>query len=196
MTRPLRSIVMIFSLCLASCLLAKVLLAESIPTNAVAVWPFTSLADIKPPVVRHADRVTNGIDNFILAALEEKSLTLAPAASARTLVRRLYFDLIGLPPSPGEVDAFVNDPDPKAYEKLVDKLLDDSRYGERWARFWLDLARYADTAGYEGDPDFPNAWRYRDYVIDAFNQDKPYDCLLYTSPSPRDVEESRMPSSA
>lgn len=106
----------------------------------------------KAPSVRHADRVTNGIDNFILARLEEKGLTLAPAAPARTLVRRLYLDLIGLPPSPAEVDAFVNDPDPKAYEKLVDKLLADSRYGERWARFWLDLARYADTAGYEGTP--------------------------------------------
>ena len=188
-TRPLRSLVMIFSLCLASCLLAKALLAESTPTNAVAVWPFTPLADIKPPVVRHADRVTNGIDNFILAALEEKSLTLAPAASARTLVRRLYFDLIGLPPSPGEVDAFVNDPDPKAYEKLVDKLLDDSRYGERWARFWLDLARYADTAGYEGDPDFPNAWRYRDYVIDAFNQDKPYDKFVIEQIAGDETEE-------
>ena len=189
MTRPLRSLVMIFSLCLASCLLAKALLAESAPTNAVAVWPFTPLADIKPPVVRHADRVTNGIDNFILAALEEKSLTLAPAASARTLVRRLYFDLIGLPPSPGEVDAFVNDPDPKAYEKLVDKLLDDSRYGERWARFWLDLARYADTAGYEGDPDLPNAWRYRDYVIDAFNQDKPYDKFVIEQIAGDETEE-------
>ncbi len=159
---------------LASCLLANVLLAES-STNSVAVWPFTPPADSKPPVVRHVERVTNGIDHFILAALEEKGLTLAPAASARTLVRRLYFDLIGLPPSPAEVDALVNDPDPKGYEKLVDKLLADARYGERWARFWLDLARYADTAGYEGDPDLPHAWRYRDYVIGAFNQDKPYD---------------------
>lgn len=109
-------------------------------------WPFVPLPDLTPPEVQHADRVTNGIDNFILARLEEKSLSLAPQASPRTLVRRVYFDLIGLPPTPAEVDAFMNDADPKAYEKLVDKLLADARYGERWGRFWLDLARYADTA--------------------------------------------------
>ena len=174
---------------LAGCLLANVLLAESPQPNPDAVWPFSPPADTKPPEVRHADRVTNGIDNFILARMEEKDLTFAPAASARTLVRRVYFDLIGLPPSPAEVDAFVNDPDPKAYEKLVDKLLDDSRYGERWARFWLDLARYADTAGYEGDPDLPNAWRYRDYVIDAFNQDKPYDKFVIDQIAGDETEE-------
>jgi hypothetical protein len=116
---------------LVSCLLANVLHAESSATNSVPVWPFTPPADLKPPSVRHADRVTNGIDNFILARLEEKGLTLAPAASARTLVRRLYFDLIGLPPSPAEEDAFVNDSDPKAYHKLVDKLVVDSRLGKR-----------------------------------------------------------------
>jgi hypothetical protein len=86
----------------------------------------------------------------------------------------LYFDLIGLPPSPEDVEAFLGDDSEGAYEALVDRLLKDSRYGERWARLWLDLARYADTAGYEGDPDLPHAWRYRDYVIDAFNTDKPY----------------------
>lgn len=174
---------------LASSLLAHVLLADLPPTNHVAVWPFTPLANITPPQVRHADRISNGIDQFIQAALEEKDLTPAPAASARTLVRRLYFDLIGLPPSPAEVDAFVNDPDPKAYEKLVDRLLADSRYGERWARFWLDLARYADTAGYEGDPDLPHAWRYRDYVIDAFNQDKPYDQFVIEQIAGDETEE-------
>ena len=174
---------------LVSCLLANVLHAESSATNSVPVWPFTPPADLKPPSVRHADRVTNGIDNFILARLEEKGITLAPAAPAHTLVRRLYFDLIGLPPSPAEVDAFVNDSDPKAYEKLVDKLLADLRYGERWARFWLDLARYADTAGYEGDPDLPNAWRYRDYVIDAFNQDKPYDQFVIEQIAGDETEE-------
>jgi len=141
-------------------------------------WPFCSHSDVQPPEIQHADRVANGIDNFILARLEEKGLSLAPQASPRTLVRRVYFDLIGLPPTPAEVDAFVNDTDPKAYEKLVDKLLADTRYGERWARFWLDLARYADTAGYEGDPDLPYAWRYRDYVIDSFNQDKPYNDFI------------------
>ncbi len=174
---------------LARGLLANVLPADLSSTNSSAAWPFSPPGDIKPPSVRHADRVTNGIDNFILARLEEKGLTLAPAAPARTLVRRLYLDLIGLPPSPVEVDAFVNDPDPKAYEKLVDKLLADSRHGERWARLWLDLARYADTAGYEGDPDLPHAWRYRDYVIDAFNQDKPYDKFVIEQIAGDETEE-------
>ena len=174
---------------LARGLLANVLPAELSSTNSSAAWPFSPPDDIEPPSVRHADRVTNGIDNFVLARLEEKGLTLAPAAPARTLVRRLYLDLIGLPPSPAEVDAFVNDPDPKAYEKLVDKLLADSRHGERWARLWLDLARYADTAGYEGDPDLPHAWRYRDYVIDAFNQDKPYDQFVIEQIAGDEAEE-------
>ena len=185
----LRAAGAVASLFVVSCLLANVLLAESSPTNSAAIWPFTTVTDIKPPLVRHPDRVSNGIDHFILAALEEKGLTLAPTASPRTLVRRVYFDLIGLPPSPAEVDAFVSDPDPQAYSKLVDKLLDDSRYGERWARFWLDLARYADTAGYEGDPDLPNAWRYRDYVIDAFNQDKPYDKFVIEQIAGDEMEE-------
>ena len=83
-----------------------------------------------------------------------------------------------MPPLPEEVASFVKDSDPHAAGKLVDRLLEDRRYGERWARFWLDLARYADTAGYEGDPDLPHAWRYRDYVIDAFNNDKPYDLFI------------------
>ncbi len=140
-------------------------------------WPFVPPADAAPPRVRAADRVRNGIDAFVLSRLEEKQLALAPEAPRRTLVRRLYLDLVGLPPTPAEVDAHLREAaaDPRAWEKLVDRLLDDPRYGERWARFWLDLARYADTAGYEGDPDLPHAWRYRDYVIDAFNQDKPWE---------------------
>ena len=170
-------------------LLATLLRADSSSTKSVAAWPFTLLTEITPPQVRHAGWVTNGIDRFIRAALEQKGLSPAPAASARTLVRRLYFDLIGLPPSPAETDAFVNDSDPRAHEKLVDKLLADSRYGERWSRFWLDLARYADTAGYEGDPDLPHAWRYRDYVIDAFNQDKPYDQFVIEQIAGDETEE-------
>ena len=173
----------------AASLVATLLRADSSPTNSVAGWPFTPVTEITPPQVRHEGWVTNGIDRFILAALEQKGLSPAPAASARTLVRRLYFDLIGLPPSPAETDAFVNDTDPRAHEKLVDKLLADSRYGERWSRFWLDLARYADTAGYEGDPDLPHAWRYRDYVIDAFNQDKPYDQFVIEQIAGDETEE-------
>ena len=150
-----------------------------IPLHAAEqVWPYSSPVSVAPPSVIDQDRVRNPLDAFILKRLEENELNLAPEASRRTLIRRLYFDLIGLPPTPKEVESFVEDEEPEAYEMLVDRLLKDSRYGERWARFWLDLARYADTAGYEGDPDTPHAWRYRDYVIDAFNDDKPYDQFI------------------
>lgn len=141
-------------------------------------WPFYVPADVSPPSVANSSWTRNEIDNFILAKLESKKLKPSNEASARTLVRRLYFDLIGLPPTPAEIQQFLEDDDRDAYAKLVDRLLDDPRYGERWARFWLDLARYADTAGYEGDPDLPHAWRYRDYVIDSFNKDKPYDQFI------------------
>ena len=141
-------------------------------------WPFVPLQASPPPPVQTPDWVRNEIDHFILHRLEQQELSPAPAVSRETFIRRLFFDLIGLPPQPKEVDAFVKDTDPEAADKLVDRLLNDRRYGERWARFWLDLARYADTAGYEGDPDLPHAWRYRDYVIDAFNNDKPYDLFV------------------
>lgn len=138
-------------------------------------WPFAELTACQPPDVHASDRIRNEIDAFVLKRLEERQLALSDEASAETLVRRLFLDLVGLPPTPQEVEAFVTDADPMAWQRLVDRLLEDTRYGERWARYWLDLARYADTAGYEGDPDLPHAWRYRDYVIDAFNNDKPYD---------------------
>ena len=102
-------------------------------------------------------------------------MTPAPEASRQVLLRRAYFDLIGLPPTPAEAAAFLDDKSADAYEKLIDRLLADPRYGERWGRHWLDLARYADSRGFEGDPEMSHAWRYRDYVIDAFNKDKPYD---------------------
>ena len=116
----------------------------------------------------------NEIDQFVLAALDQQGLSPAPTADRRTLVRRLYFDLVGMLPSPDEVQQFLDNEAPDAYEQLVDRLLADQRYGEHWARYWLDLVRYADTAGYEGDPEYRQAWRYRDYVIDALNNDKPY----------------------
>ena len=128
-----------------------------------------------PEPAKHAKLVHNPIDSFILTKIEEKDLALAPAASKLTLVRRAYFDLIGLPPTPEQLDEFVNDSSPKAYEKLVDKLLASDHYGERWARHWLDVVRYADSEGFESDLYVPNAWRYRDYVIKSFNEDKPYD---------------------
>ena len=150
---------------------------SAIPDSDIP-WPYARPQLVPLPLVQNEDWGRNGIDRFILAELEAWGLNPAPEASPRTLVRRIYFDLVGLPPSPEEADAFINDRDPAAYERLVDRLLRDPRYGERWARFWLDLARYADTAGYEGDPDLPHAWRYRDYVIDALNHDKPYDVFI------------------
>jgi cytochrome c553 len=116
----------------------------------------------------------NAIDLFVRAKLAEKGLSASAMADPRTLIRRLSFDLTGLPPTPEEVDAFVSDPDPAAYEKLVDHLLASPRYGERWARHWLDVVHYGDTHGYDKDKPRPNAWPYRDYVIRSLNADKPY----------------------
>src|SRR5262249_33954162 len=112
------------------------------------------------------------------AQLEKKGLEAAPEADRRTLIRRAYLDLTGLLPTPAEVDAFVNDPAPNAYDKLIDRLLESPHYGERWGRFWLDVVRYADSSGFEFDIDVTNAWRFRDYVIRAFNNDKPYNQLI------------------
>jgi hypothetical protein len=118
------------------------------------------------------------IDTFIRAKLAENHLQPSPIADPRTLIRRVTFDLTGLPPTPEEVEAFANDTDPKAYEKRVDRLLASPHYGERYARHWLDIAHYADTHGFERDQRRDHAWRYRDYVIRAFNTDKPYDQFL------------------
>ena len=125
--------------------------------------------------MKDAAWVVNPIDAFILQKLEAKGMTPAPPASKRAVLRRVYFDLIGLPPTPEEVREFENNSAPDAYEKVVDKLLADTRYGERWARHWLDLARFAESDGFAIDGERPTAWRYRDYVIRSFNQDKPYD---------------------
>ena len=142
------------------------------------LWAFVQPRREEPPAARDVQWARNGIDNFILAKLEENGLAPAKEASRETLIRRLYFDLIGLPPPWDEVQAFVRDTSPDAYDSLVDRLLADPRHGERWARHWLDLARYADTSGYEGDPENYHTWRYRDYVVDAFNHDKPYDRFI------------------
>ncbi len=129
----------------------------------------------RPPAAQEPDiDKPNPIDGFIASKLRAHNLETAPQADPRTLVRRAYFDLHGLPPSPEAVDAFTADPSPQAYEELVDELLASPRYGERWGRYWLDVVRYADTGGFETDIYFPNAWRYRDYVIRSFNDDKPY----------------------
>lgn len=139
-------------------------------------WAFRPL---KPPAVpineMDKDRVENPIDAFLLAGLKAKGLTPNPPAEPHELIRRAYFDLTGLPPSPEEVAAFVADRDPAAFERLVDRLLDSPHYGEKWARYWLDLVRFAETNSYERDNPKPSAWRYRDYVIRSLNADKPYD---------------------
>ena len=127
------------------------------------------------PAVKDTAWVANPIDAFVLQKLEAKGMKPAPPAAKRALLRRVYFDLIGLPPTPDEVRDFENSTAPDAYEKVVDRLLADSRYGERWARHWLDLARFAESDGFAIDGERPTAWRYRDYVIRSFNQDKPYD---------------------
>ena len=120
----------------------------------------------------------NPIDRFLLGKLREKGLRPLAAADRLTLIRRATFDLHGLPPTPEEIDAFVGDRSASAWEKLIDRLLASPRYGERWGRRWLDVARYAETGGYETDVSFSNAWRYRDYVIRSFNKDKPYDVFM------------------
>lgn len=137
-------------------------------------WAFQPLQKRTPPSVKGKQWVRNPIDVFILAKLEQKGLSPAPRADRVTLIRRAYFNLTGLPPTPEEVDQFINDKSPHAYEHLIDRLLASPRYGERWARHWLDLVRYADTNSFERDGAKPNAWRFRDYVIRSFNQDKPY----------------------
>jgi len=121
---------------------------------------------------------TGSIDGFVLAQLKKQGLTPAPPATRRTLIRRVSFDLTGLPPTPAEVDAFVRDQDPKAYEKLIDRLLESPRYGERWGQRWLDVVRFAETDGFEYDTHRNDAWRYRDYVIRSFNRDKSYDQFI------------------
>ena len=148
-----------------------------------AVWPESANAKhwayIRPvlpktPIVKNKAWVRSPIDAFVLARLEKEGLTPSPEAAKETLLRRVSLDLTGLPPSPKEIDAFVADKSPAAYAKVVDRMLASPQYGERWARLWLDLARYADTNGYEKDAR-RSIWPYRDWVIDAFNRDMPFD---------------------
>jgi len=138
-------------------------------------WAFRTPHRPPAPAVKTPAWVRNPVDAFILAALEENGLAPAAEADRPTLLRRLTFDLTGLPPTPAELDAFLADRGPAAYERVVDRLLASPRYGERWAQHWLDLARYADTDGFEYDAVRPDAWRYRDWVVAALNGDLPYD---------------------
>ena len=138
-------------------------------------WAFQPIARPAPPRVRQSDWVQNPIDQFVLATLEAQNLQPSPLADRHTLIRRVYLDLLGLPPTPAEVQAFISDTRPGAYERLVDRLLASPHYGERWGRHWLDLARYADSDGYEKDRARPYAWRYRQWVIEALNANMPFD---------------------
>ncbi|MBS1831279.1 MAG: DUF1553 domain-containing protein, partial [Acidobacteria bacterium] len=133
-------------------------------------WPFRPISRPTPPVASG-----NPIDGFLAASWKAKGLTPSPRANKRTLIRRAYLDVTGLPPSVAEVEVFVADQSPDAFVKVVDKLLASPAYGERWGRHWLDLVRYADSGGYETDTDRLNVWRYRDWVVNALNQDMPYD---------------------
>jgi hypothetical protein len=176
----------------ASCILAALLLAAAVgadsitsPTPGVdakkvaAHWAFKPVADCQPPDVNDSAWCRNAIDHFILHALEQKGLHPSPEADCNTLVRRLYLDLTGLPPTPKQIDAFINDTSPDAYERLVDALLASPAYGQQWGAYWLEVAGYADSNGYfEADTDRPYAFEYRDYVVRSFNHDKPYDQFI------------------
>src|SRR5499426_138612 len=147
-------------------------------TEQLNHWAYQKVEKPKIPVVRDQAWVKTPVDAFVLAKLESQGAKPAPIADKITLLRRATFDLTGLPPTPEEVNSFLADNSPGAFEKVVDRLLDSPHYGEKWARHWLDLARYAESEGFKADETRPNAWRYRDYVIKAFNEDKPYDRFI------------------
>lgn len=141
-------------------------------------WSFVPVSEPAIPTVQNKAWPRNAIDSFLLARMEQVGIKPAADASPRTLLRRVTFDLTGLPPTPAEMDAFLADKSPEAFEKVIDRLLESPRYGERWGRHWLDVVRYADTSGNASDYPVPQAYRYRDWVIRAFNRDLPYDQFL------------------
>ena len=147
-----------------------------IPPEARNYWAFKLPVQTPPPNV--STNLTNPIDRFLEKTRQEKGLRAAPRADRLTLLRRAYLDLIGLPPTPSETAQFIADNAPGAWERLIDRLLASPHYGERWGRHWLDVARYADSDGFEHDYDRPNAWMYRDYVVRSFNEDKPYNLFI------------------
>src|SRR5579883_1140919 len=159
----------------------SILLALSQPLNAEQPnlrRSFQPLQPVAPPVVRHNGWVRNPIDAFVVSRLEQSHLAPVAPASRLALLRRVTFDLTGLPPGPEEIREFIADRRPEAYQRLLERLLASTRYGERWGRHWLDLARYADTGGFEKDLPYPNAWKFRDYVIRSLNENKPVDRFI------------------
>src|SRR5262245_59295063 len=170
----LASGVMLVSLAMAS----EIAPLGTYTTRERGHWAFVKrTTPVVPAFSLATDRswAQNPIDAFILQRLKKEGLKPSPPSDRATLIRRIYFDMIGLPPSPREVAAFLADKSPDAYQKLVEKLLSSPQYGERWGRHWLDVVRFAETDGFEYDTHRRDAWRYRDYVIRAFNDDKPYD---------------------
>jgi hypothetical protein len=152
-------------------------------------WAFQPLVPIVPAVSdRDAGWIRNPVDAFVMQKLHEKGLEPSPPADDRTWLRRVSFDLVGLPPTPDQLEAFINDRSPERHERVVDRLLGDANYGIRWGRRWLDVVRYADTNGYERDGNKPQAWRYRDFVIDSLNGDKPFDRFLTEQVAGDEVE--------
>ena len=164
--------------------------------EAQKFWSFVPPKEPRLPEVKNQAWVKSPLDAFLLAALEAKGLTPAPPADKRTLIRRATFDLTGLPPTPDEVRAFLDDASPEAFSRVIDRLLASPRYGERWGRHWLDVARYADSNGLDENLVYRNAFRYRDYVVQAFNKDKPYDQFIHEQlagdllPEPGDLATS------
>jgi hypothetical protein len=140
-----------------------------------AFWAYQPLAHTAPPRVKNRSWVKSPIDAFVLQQLERRGILPAPTADKLTLLRRATYDLIGLPPTEKEMQEFLADRSPRAFDRVVERLLASPRYGEKWGRNWLDVARYADSTGNDEDHRYPHAWKYRDYVIDAFNKDLPYD---------------------
>ncbi len=143
--------------------------------SAAPAWAFRPPRRPTPPTPHDAAGMRTPVDAFVRYTLEKNGLAPAPPAGRLVLLRRVYFDVVGLPPTPEEIEQFLRDDRPDAYERLVDRLLASPHYGERWGRHWLDVVRYADTGGFEADYTYPSAWRYRDYVIRSFNTDKPFD---------------------
>ena len=157
-------------------------------------WAFQKPLRPFIPKTTDARWSSHPIDALVKKTLDEKGLAPAPQADRNTLIRRATLDLTGLLPTPQEVQAFVSDPSPRAYEDLIERLLSSPRYGERWGRFWLDVVRYADSSGFEHDKDLANAWRYRDYVIKAFNQDKPFDRFILEQLAGDELEDRNFDS--
>ena len=141
-------------------------------------WAFQPVRAPIPPTTSDPGWSVNGVDDFVRAQLDKVGLQPIADADRETLIRRLSFDLLGLPPTPQQIDEFVNDPSDDAYEQLVDRMLQSRHFGERWGRHWLDVVRYAESMGKTRNYPFPFAWRYRDYVINSINEDKPYDTFI------------------